>query len=215
MKTGRISVGLCAVCVSLLLTATASAGLIVDLTYANDPAIQSGVPDGSVFATVQINSVSSNSVKFTVDANTSVLSPGGNFGIQKFAFDYDSAAVGSITLSDLPAGWSVVEDAAGGGGFGKFEIVSQGSGSTRVDPLTFTITTSKSPANIEQAFYEENSLGYHFAAHIAGFKSINGSTSGYFTDGVPVPELATMLLFSTGVAGIFALRKSRRKVRIA
>ncbi len=218
MLRGRILACVGVVVLAVLSTGSLSASLIQDLIYANDPAVMSGVPSGSIFGTVSVSATSSNTVKFVLDANQSVLTPGTNFGIQKFGFEYDASLTGEITITGLPAGWTVVEDKSMDG-FGKFEIVNQGTGQTRTDPLSFSVTTSNSfgsGGDLEQAFFKENELGFHFAAHIAGFQSINGVTSAYFTDGIPIPEAATILLFSSGIAAVVALRrKARRGSRLA
>lgn len=222
MKSGR-NLGLigAAILVSIIFTGTSSATLIRDLTFTDDAAVQSGVPAGSIFGTVKVSAQNGflgfKTVKFTVDVNDSVLTPDANFGIQKFGFDFDPSVTGIIIIPDLPAGWTVVVD-KGLGGLGKFEIVGVGTVATRTDPLTFTVITTNpfaSKSALENAFFEENKLGYHFAVHIAGFKSIGGSTSAFFTDGVPIPELATLFLFTTGIAGMVALRKSQSKARLA
>jgi hypothetical protein len=200
--------------------------LTVDLTSTNTPSLGSGV-----FATVTVTgNAGARSVMFSVDANTAILTPGSNFGIDKFAFNFDSSVVGTIRSSDfiLPSGWQVRIDPDNNFSiYGQFDLSVSGPGNKRKDPLQFTIKRLRSGLTndaIENAFYQENSDGYHFAAHIGGFR-IDGvnATSAWFSDGgtpppppppdngTPVPEPATLALFGIGAASALASGLRKRK----
>lgn len=174
-----------------------------DLTTSNV-----GLGVTGTFATVNI-SVSGTTATFTIDANQALPGTGTNFGIDKFFFNTTLSTITAAEIS-LPTGWSVtVNPNNSASGFGSFDFENSGTGNSRQAPLVFTITDS----NITSAlnFYEANSDGSHFVAHIAGFPPLRGRTSAYFSDGGsnPVPEPGALLLLGTGVM-ILAIYTKRR-----
>ncbi len=195
------------------------------------------LPDGINYLQVTI---SDEGAPGSIDFKVEVLQPlldlaGDNFGIQKFAFNILPGV--DATASDvdaLPANWRA-RNAGRMSGFGLFDVRLQGRGSSRQDPLTFSITgvtldtilsyvdlsTGRSP--------EGRSL---FAAHVAGFnlgncgdtgeddegrrgpfKGREGGgqcvTSAYFGgSGNAVPAPPAVWLLATGIAGL-AVRRCR------
>jgi hypothetical protein len=154
-------------------------------------------------------------VDFSVDAYPSAFDGTlSNFGIQVFGFNENTAATLAV---GAPTGWSVSYN-GNLDGFGTFNIVESGTGSTRQDPLSFSVT-SPSPIS-ESNFNVLNVAGYSFAAHIADF-TIQGSevTSGWFSNGPSngngnghgVPEASTLLLLGSGLIGLWGLRRKFKK----
>jgi hypothetical protein len=79
--------------------------------------------------------------------------------------------------------------------FGEFDIRLSGTGSTRVDLLSFTVTGA--------------TVGTYFAAHVAGF-DIGGETSAFFagsTNEVPIPP--AMWLLGSGLIGLVGVARRR------
>lgn len=209
--------GLCvAVIISTgLWTPPAVASLVTDPTASNEPSI----PSGSVFATVTVTASSTSLVHFEVTGDFSILSGGGNPGIDGFGFNH-LATTGPLTFSNLPSGnpaWTF----GGSGtldGFGVF-LQAENSGIRRNPSLTFDVTTANSfgsLAAIEAASVVPNASGDHFAVHIGGFNSYGGTgaTSAFSSESAidPLPEPSTLLLFSSaGLAGWTGLRKRRKR----
>lgn len=150
-------------------------------------------------------------IDFSVVVNTlNFPSPGSNFGMDNFYFNYDaSLTVLAGNIVDLdPSTWNITTDKNAGGGFGFFEFDLKGNGSSRTELLTFTIS------GITGDTIEDYAVGYngvgveaYFAAHVGGFDDGNGVSSAKFASVVPVP--AAVWLFGSGLLGLAAV--SRRK----
>jgi hypothetical protein len=160
------------------------------------------------FATVNVN-VAGSTANFSVNANETLLGAGSNFGIDKFFFN---STISTLSAADFvtQSGWEVITG-SNASSFGTFEFQYKGNGSSRINPLAFSVTNS----NITSAlnFYEANANGNHFVAHIAGFPMLNGQTSAYFSDmsPAPVPEPSTIILFAAGLAGLAYMKKRSAK----
>jgi PEP-CTERM motif-containing protein len=183
---------------------------------------QSNVFGFGNYGTVQIEAdTGAGTVKFTVTALTSVYSSIDSkaFGIDKFAFNFDSnltLTTGQVTVNK--GGWTPTIDPANSvSQFGKFDLEDAGSGAShRVDPLIVTITGLGADALVSNfEFLSDN--GHppaYFAAHVAGF-SQDGQSSHYIavTDVSTAPEPASAIIFGLGTIGVAGYGWRKRKPR--
>jgi hypothetical protein len=129
-------------------------------------------------------------VTIKVTANESILAPGTNFGIQRFGFNYvgvKTDIVATVTGADATkaAKWSVVANNSQVDGFGTFVEVAAPTtkpGDYRLQPLVISICSSVKDLYVSD-FVVPNAppQSQHFAVHIAGFTTVNG-TQYYYVD---------------------------------
>ena len=139
---------------------------------------------------------------------------GNNFGLQSFYFNESTTFGNLLKIGNFnPAGWSYKYSISpkynAGGGFGKFEFLTDGNGYNRANPLAFDIYTNTNNSMTVADFSSILSTeGFLFAAHIAGY---NGDNSAKFaTDGTTaVPEPGTMVLLGFGMLGLAIYGKRR------
>lgn len=179
------------------------------------------LPNGPTYATVKIEDLDNGDIKFTVDPiDTAFSISGSNFGLQKFGFNTDLDPTLVQAAITGPVGWTV-----GSGnldGFGSFEITDSGTGSTRKNPLEFTISGISGDTYLNYLQLSSGGSSSYFAAHIAGFDSTfctttdqDGCTSAFFAGGdsnnppneVPVP--AAVWLFGSGLLGMIGIARRR------
>lgn len=160
-----------------------------------------------------------NAIRFDV----TILSPltsiaGSNFGIQSFGFNTTlSSATVLAAITGLPSGWNKSMD-TNQDGFGNFELVDSGNGSTRQNPtLTFYVSgiVGDTPLNYVQLSNGNAGQGNQFfAAHVAGFLDQDPGagelTSAYFAGSTVVPVPAAVWLFGSGL-GLLGLARRRSR----
>ncbi len=184
------------------------------------------MPDGVDYLTVTISDSTTTigDIDFEVVVNTANF-PGvpvtdGNFGMDNFYFNYDnSLAVTSANIIDMdPTSWSIATDKNAGGGFGFFEFDLKGTGASRTETLSFTISGVDSDSIYSYAVDYEGKKGTPnalFAAHVGGYDTGTGGVYGEdgvesakFATVVPVP--AAVWLFGSGLIGLAGIARRRR-----
>jgi hypothetical protein len=177
--------------------------------------LSNDLPDGTAYLQVTISDGTDGAIDFLVE----VLGPltdiaGGNFGIQKFAFNVaDGFNVTAANITGLPSGWSLGNGQGQMSAFGSYDIVLQGKGNSRQDPLSFSITGIDGDSVLDYvalAGPNNNEGDSFFAAHVAGFNWSPSTTSAFFggATAVPVPATAWLLLSGIATLGWRARRRS-------
>ena len=183
--------------------------------------------DGVNYAQVTISDSATTigDIDFSVELLTSAFTvSGSNFGLQSFSFNYDPAlsidisnviSINPNVISISPLIWSVSENANAGGGFGKFGFQLSGTGNSRTELLSFsisgvtgdTINSYATGSDLKPASTE------YFAAHIAGFATTDGVTSAQFAGSTPeVPLPAASYLFASGLFGLVVAARRRNSM---
>ena len=180
------------------------------------------LPDGVNYLQVTIDdALAPGNINFTVTPLSSLTDiAGSNFGIQEFAFNGDGLSSANILFTDDAVGWKF----SGGvnfSEFGVFDNLAKGTGSSRANPLTFSITGVNGDTINSYASALSDGTAF-FAAHVAGFSfGCGGSgrciTSAKFAgdeDGtVPpssVPAPTAAWLFASGLIGMAAVSRRNR-----
>lgn len=210
---------------------------LIEQSYDLDQTNSSPFTDGTTFGTVTIG-IDGNTVYFTVDVSDLLgltgVTAGSNFGLQTFGFNTNLALTpGMFTL---PSDWDVAEkkgalDPKNQDGFGKFDVVSSGDGSSRQSPLEFTIDVTGLGA-VSFANFELFSEGdakdqgnQYFAGHVAGFEVKGSGTTSMYIAGSSLaqesppeeqiaPEPCSAILLGLGGIGLAGFVRFSRRGRI-
>ena len=173
---------------------------------------ESVLPDGVPRVGVTISDGAGGNIEFSVATLPGAFG-GTDFGIQSFGFNVAGAGALSAGNFSLPSGWSV-KPSGNQDGFGSFDWVLSGSGSSRLDPLTFSIIgiTGDAPLSyfdLSSGSAEQGNVA--FAAHVAGFVSGDPLiTSSYIGGGTPVPVPSAAWLLLSGLVGFSAVARRRK-----
>lgn len=154
-------------------------------------------------------------IQFTVDAFNVQPEYGtlSNFGIQSFGFNYQNlTSAPSTWVKSLPSGWTQNDNGGYEDGFGSFTITEDGSGSSRQDPLIFSITIPSAGEAIASNFavLSTGNAGQgnvYFAAHVAGFS--NDLAQSHYIGGsnpIPVPGAVVLAGLGMGLVGLVRRR---------
>ncbi len=194
------------VAIALFLAGQANAASVI---YALDQS--NDLADGPIYGTVTISDGLDGDIDFSVEIIQSAFpSPLSNFGMQAFYFNHNAAlTVSEANIINInPDSWAINEDMNAGGGFGKFEFIATGSGSTRTSLLTFSISGVAGDTITDYATGYADDMGEYFAAHIAGYDdSLSGNTSGKFAGSTVVPVPAAVWLFGSALGMLAWLRR--------
>jgi len=171
------------------------------------------LPKDINYAQVTVSDGLSGDIDFSVQVLSSAfdVSPGANFGLQAFAFNYDNLlTVDAANITNLdPSSWVISQDANAGGGFGKFDFQTSGTGNARTELLSFSIS-GVTGDTINSYAMGSSPTSEFFAAHIAGFDLTNGVTSAQFAGSTPVPVPAALWLFGSGLLGLAGFARRRK-----
>lgn len=205
----------------LLMTTTLSQGgsLSFDFTFEND-----GTLPGGPFGTLVVHDNVTDKLHFTVATSTSLLGP--NADIEQFGFNLNYVGTATI-LPEVPgspgdySGVTLNDKVKGRNSFFDY-VVDFGQGGNKYSQVSFFAKGTGLDLNALSGVgldlsTQNNKPSAHFMMHVQNTVTSIQSTSevvgGTYNARPPdpVPEPTTLLLFSTGLAGLFALKRKKRK----
>ena len=175
--------------------------------------------DGVPYLKVSISDGAAGAIDFLVETLSPLSSiADSNYGIQSFSFNFGSTGATASNIV-LPSGWSIQGGSPSQSIFGKFDVTLTGTGSSRLDPLAFSIigVAGDTPAGYASELSTQGKSSL-FAAHVAGFEIEydNGEfarqiTSAKFGGSSVVPLPASAWLMLSGLGYLVAWGKRRRR----
>jgi len=202
------AMGLAALTLLTIATQANAASVSLYMTESN----VSSFPDGINYLKVTISDGTGGDIDFSVQTQP-VLSgtAGSNYGIQSFSFNFGDSGASAANVVG-PAGWGV-STGKNHSEFGRFDAQLAGTGSTRQDPLQFSIVGVNGDT-IGDYVSQLSSKNVLFASHVADFsgKEVN---SAHFGGGSVVPIPATAWLLLSGMVSLIPLSRRRKLARAA
>jgi hypothetical protein len=205
------------------LTITMQANASSLAVYLDQVNVDLGFPAGTNYLQVTISDGADGNIDFKVETSESLSNQAGpNFGIQSFSLNFgdSGATAGNLQLNN---GWGVKDNSPNHSIFGRFDVQINGTGSSRQDPLEFSIVgvAGDTPEDYIKEFSSRNTL---FAAHVAGFDSsidslnvTNSNLSSAQFGGssvVPLPPAAWLMISGLAVLGWRGKQSTARKARL-
>lgn len=181
--------------------------------YIDTSNVLSAPPTGRHYASVTLTQIATNTVEFTISADSTVYkSTGANFGVASFAFNSTISLVSSdIKFKTPTTGWKSTQNGTGDG-FGNFSWVVSSTLARGSNPLVFDITHTGAVVSDFENLNIHNAL---FAAQIVNFTSSTGVTSQWAANkGGVIPEPSSLVMGSIGALGLLGgIIRSRYKRR--
>jgi hypothetical protein len=186
----------------IIMSTSASAAMISYFLDRNN----AGLPDGNYLkVTISDSKSFDNAIDFEVEVLTGAFPlDGSNFGMDKFFFNFDRTF--DLDLNNIefitPDDWAIKGDKRAAG-FGGFDFRLAGGGNSRTTDLIFSIVGVD--RDTIWSYAVGNEFGLLFAAHVGDFDY--ESDSGFFAGNTVVPIPPSVLLFSSGIIGLIAIRR--------
>ncbi|MBJ6749872.1 PEP-CTERM sorting domain-containing protein [Geomonas anaerohicana] len=182
---------------------------------------------GGPWANITLEDAKDGKVHITVDQlRAGYDSTGPNFGLQDFSFNENTGDPDFLTHVSLeffyPNTWtyrySPGSEFGGTGPYGKFELLTSGSGKDWASYLDFYLSSSAGPLSAGAFAVTSPNTEYMFAGQIGGFSDVgaDGKTyrSAQFASSgrpvPPVPEPGTVALLGTGCFALAVYAKRRK-----
>ena len=174
--------------------------------------------DGVNYAQVTISD--SMEINGDIDFLVELLEPafavsGSNFGMQNFSFNFDqSLTFDKSNIIDVSSSeWKISQNKNSGGGFGKYDIQLFGTGKSRAETLSFSISDVDGDTIYSYAMGSmlKPDADEFFATHIAGFDYVDGISSAKFGGALQVVAVpASVWLFGSGLLGLVGVARRKK-----
>ncbi|GFO63667.1 PEP-CTERM sorting domain-containing protein [Geomonas paludis] len=180
---------------------------------------------GGPWANITLDDAKEGKVHITVDLlQAGYDSTGSNFGLKDFYFNENTGLTNLSLEFSYPSTWtykySPGSELGGVGPYGKFELVTSGSGSDRTGYLDFYLSSPTGPLSAAAFAVTSPNTAYMFAGQIGGFSEVgtDGKTyeSAQFASSgrpvPPVPEPGTVTLLGAGCFALAVYAKRRKSL---
>ena len=206
----RLPIVFTAVTIAILLSLPAQAAMVSYYLDLNNR----GLPDNN-YLQVTI-SENGDDIDFLVEVlGDAFPHQGRNFGMDRFYFNFENEdfRLRRSNIVNRDPFWGVRRYRRADG-FGRYQIMMKGWGHSRTDMLTFSIVGIDGDTPEDYALMKDGRCGSDefFAAHIAGFYGYGrGIHSAYVAGSSLVPIPGSVVLLSSGLLGLIAIRRRFKK----